>query len=147
MHRFLHEQSVSYRGKLIIPFIFGKADFQTIYSYALLEEQGHKSELHKAENPAELYSSNIEEIIDIAKRHLDERAEKGSERIFLKRYTTYQNNLIIVHQEAGKCFYDHYPPHELRNLASPKPFKTANECINWVKQGLDRNQKQVKQTD
>ena len=83
MHRFLHEQSVSYRGKLIIPFIFGKADFQTIYSYALLEEQGHKSELHKAENPAELYLSNIEEIIDIAKRHLDERAEKGSERIFL----------------------------------------------------------------
>ncbi len=42
MNRLLYEKSVSYKGHLIIPFIFGKADSEAIYSYKLLSELDEK---------------------------------------------------------------------------------------------------------
>ena len=144
MSRLLYEKSLSYRGHLIIPFVFTRVDRENIYSYALLSQQGYKGKFHKVENPAKLYSSNIAEVIDIAKEHLQEnRAESRDFDYFQNRYT-YQDNLIIIHQQAGKCFYDHYPPHEIRNIAAPKIFFTPHECLTWVKQGLDKKNKQAK---
>ncbi|MBZ8179573.1 hypothetical protein [Oscillatoria salina] len=139
MGKFIYEKSVSSLGYLIIPFIYGKADGNPIYSYALLSEEGHKNHLHKAENPARLYSSNLEEIILIAKKNLDECVKKISKNDYFQQRYTYQKNLIILHQETGKCFYDHYPPNELRNIAAPKLFTNPSDCLNWVKQGLDQN--------
>ncbi|MEC4987101.1 MAG: hypothetical protein SAK42_23605, partial [Oscillatoria sp. PMC 1076.18] len=127
------------QGYLIIPFLYTQADGNPIYSYALLSEQGHKNHLHQTENPAKLYSSNLEEILLIAKKHLHECEENFSKIDYFQQRYTYQNNLIIIHQETGKCFYDHYPPNELKNIAAPKLFSNPSECINWVKQGLDKN--------
>lgn len=42
MSRLLYEKSVSYKGYLIIPFVFGIANSQSIYSYKLLSELGLK---------------------------------------------------------------------------------------------------------
>ena len=92
------------------------------------------------ENPAGLYSKSLDDIINIAKKHLDENSGNFSSIDYFKDRYTYKNNLIIVHQEAQKAFYDHYPPKKLINIAAPKIFTTANDCINWVKAGLDRNQ-------
>ncbi|NES86832.1 MAG: hypothetical protein F6K10_38875 [Moorea sp. SIO2B7] len=139
MDRFLYEKSVSYKGNLIIPFIFSRIENQSIYSYTLLSEQGYKSQLHQSENPAGLYSNRLDDIINIAKKHLDENLANFSSIDYFKDRYTYKNNLIIVHQEAQKAFYDHYPPKKLTNIAAPKIFTTANDCINWVKAGLDRN--------
>ena len=140
MSRFLYEKSVSYRGNLIIPFIFSRVDSQDIYSYALISERGHKSLLHKAENPAGLYSNSMDDIIEISKRHLDKLADETSSIDYFKERYTYCHNLIIIHQETVKCFYDHYPPDELRNIAAPKLFDNASDCLNWIKQGLERHQ-------
>jgi hypothetical protein len=48
--------------------------------------------------------------------------------------------LIIVYQLANKYFYDHYKPENLNNVAAPKIFETEQECINWIKEGLDKSQ-------
>ncbi|MGH2414826.1 MAG: hypothetical protein ACRDEA_14275 [Microcystaceae cyanobacterium] len=138
MKSFLYEKSVSYPGNLIIPFIYGQVGGEIIYSYVLLSEQSYKSQLHEAENPAGLYSNTLDEIIDIAKKHLEPYSQNFNGIDYFRERYTYQDNLIIIHQEAGKCFYDHYPPHELRNVAAPKLFNSVYDCINWVKQGLDR---------
>ncbi len=143
MSRLLYEKSLPYRGHLIIPFVFARANRENIYSYALLSEQGYKGEFHKLENPAKLYSSNIAQIIDIAKKHLHEAIEQSSDFDYFQNRYTYQNNLIIIHQQAGKCFYDHYPPQEIRNVAAPKIFFTPHECLTWVKQGLDKKNKKA----
>lgn len=137
MSRLLHERSVSYKGYLIIPFIFGKADNYEIYSYRLLAEIGQKSQFHKAENPARIYGSSISNIVDIAKEHIDKNLEFSSQRDNFKSRYIYRNNLIIVFQEAGKYFYDHYPPELLNNIAAPKLFTSEYECLSWIKQGLD----------
>ena len=68
--RFLYENSVLYQTYLIIPFIVYRIEGENIYSYALLAEQGYKNNLHKATNPAKLYSGCLDNIIDIAKEHL-----------------------------------------------------------------------------
>lgn len=135
--RFLYENSVSHRGHLIIPFI-SKIAADYIYSYTLLSQLGHKGEFHKVENPAGLYSDSIFNIIEMAKEHLGKYADDSKPDYFKCRYT-YHYNLIIIHQEGGKCFYDHYPPDKLNNIAAPKLFVSEIDCINWVKKGLDRN--------
>lgn len=139
MSRFLYEQSVAYQECLIIPFVFSCVDDQNIYSYSLLSEQGYTSYLHQAENPAKLYSNHLANIIAIAKQHLDSQVTLEGSDYFKQRYT-YNHNLIIIHQAASKCFYDHYTPEKLINIAAPKIFNSASDCIEWVKLGLQRNQ-------
>ncbi|RCJ39353.1 hypothetical protein A6769_06170 [Nostoc punctiforme NIES-2108] len=136
MSRLLYEKSVSYQGYLIIPFIFGKADNYEIYSYKMLSEIGHTSKFHKAENPAEIYGSDANNIIDIAKEHIDQNFEFVHRGDSFKSRYVYRNNLIIIFQEGDKYFYDHYPPELLNNIAAPKLFKSEYECLNWIKQGF-----------
>ncbi|MFE1747567.1 hypothetical protein [Coleofasciculus sp. H7-2] len=140
MSRLLYENSVSYKGYLIVPFIFGMADGQNIYSYSLLSELGHKGKFHKLENPACIYSSYIETIIEVAKEHLEENSDVVSQNDYFKNRYIYQDNLIIVYQLASKYFYDHYKPENLNNVAAPKIFESEQECINWIKEGLDKSQ-------
>ncbi|MBD1943935.1 hypothetical protein H6F50_16470 [Coleofasciculus sp. FACHB-712] len=140
MSRLLYENSVSYKGYLIIPFVFGMADGQNIYSYTLLSELGHKGKFHKLENPAGIYSSCIETIIEAAKEHLEENSDVFSQNDYFKNRYIYQDNLIIVYQLASKYFYDHYKSDNLNNVAAPKIFGTEQECITWIKEGLDKSQ-------
>ena len=137
MSRLLYEKSVSYKGHLIIPFVFAIADANPIYSYTLLSELGHPGKFHKSENPAGNYSGSIEGIIDVAKSHLDVNSDVVSSSDNFKCRYTYRHNLIIIYEVAGKYFYDHYKPDSLNNVAAPKIFKSETECINWLKQGLD----------
>lgn len=138
MSRLLYENSVNYKGHLIIPFVFGIVDGQHIYSYHLLSELGSKGKFQNVKNPAGIYSSSIDSIIDVAKEHLDEHSDVVfSQNIFKSRYT-YRLNLIIIYGMSRRFFYDHYPPEELRNIAAPKLFKSEMDCMNWVKEGLDR---------
>lgn len=135
--RFLYEKSVIYQEYLIIPFLYSCVDGQDIYSYALLSEQGYTSILHQAKNPARLYSGTIKEIIAIAQQHIDTQVTLEGTQYFRQRYT-YNHNLIIIHQEANKCFYDHYAPTRLVNIAAPKIFTNPVDCVEWVKAGLER---------
>lgn len=137
--RFLYEKSVTYQECLIIPFVYSCVDGQKIYSYGLLSEQGYTSILHQAENPAKLYSNELQGIVAIAKQHLNSQVILEGSGYFRQRYT-YNHNLIIIHQEANKCFYDHYAPNKLVNIAAPKIFSNASDCIDWVKSGLQRNE-------
>jgi hypothetical protein len=137
MSRLLYESSISYKGYLIIPFVFGKADNYEIYSYKLLSEIGHRSQFHKAENPAKIYGSGVSNIVDIAKEHITKNLEFVSLGDSFKSRYIYRNNLIIIFQEGDKFFYDHYPPELLNNIAAPKLFKSEYECLSWIKQGFD----------
>jgi hypothetical protein len=137
MSHLLYENSVSYKGYLIIPFVFGKADQYEIYSYKLLSEVGRKSQFHKADNPAKIYGNSTSNIVEIAREHIDQNADFVSQRdIFQSRYV-YRKNLIILFHENDKYFYDHYPPELLNNIAAPRLFKSEYECLKWIKQGLD----------
>ncbi|MBD2292824.1 hypothetical protein H6G06_04825 [Anabaena sphaerica FACHB-251] len=137
MTRLLYESSVSYQGYLIIPFVFGKFDNYEIYSYKLLAEIGHKSRFHASENPAKMYCNTIINIIDIAKEHIDVNIEFVIQVDFFKSRYVYRHNLIIVYQKNGKCYYDHYAPESLSNIAAPKLFSSPHECLSWVQKGLD----------
>jgi hypothetical protein len=137
MTRLLYESSVSHQGYLIIPFVFGKADNYEIYSYKLLSEIGHKSQFHKAENPAGIYGSSISNIVDIAKEHVEKNPEEFTGGDNFKSRYIYRSNLILVFQEGGKYFYDHYPPELLNNIAAPKLFKSEYDCLSWISQGLE----------
>jgi hypothetical protein len=139
MSRLIYENSVSYKGHLIIPLIFGMADGQAIYSYTLLSELGHKGKFYKSENPAGIYSNSFDNIIEVAKEHLDKNSDVVTVSDYFKCRYTYRNNLIITYEEAGKYFYDHYKPEDLNNVAAPKIFRSEYECISWVKQGIDRS--------
>jgi len=136
--RFLYEKSAIYQECLIVPFVYSYVDAQDIYSYALLSEQGYTSILHQAENPAKLYSGEKKDISAIAKQHIDTQVTLEGSHYFRQRYI-YNNNLIIIHQEANKCFYDHYAPSKLVNIAAPKIFASPVDCVEWVKSGLERN--------
>lgn len=151
INRFLYENSVVYQTYLIIPYIAYRINSQNIYSYSLLAEQGYKNELHQVTNPAKLYSNYLDDLLNVAKEHLDTVSDQlcwcaernrnnnsDNSLYFYQRYI-YNQNLIVLHQQAEKCFYDHYPPDELRNIAAPKLFNSAFECLNWVKKGLDRH--------
>ncbi|MBD2388308.1 hypothetical protein [Cylindrospermum sp. FACHB-282] len=137
MSRLLYENSVSYKGYLIIPFVFGTANNYEIYSYKLLAEIGHKSQFNKADNPAKIYGSSVSNIVDIAKEHIDQHSDFAFQGDNFKSRYIYRDNLIIVFQEGGKYFYDHYPPDLLNNIAAPKLFNSEYECLNWIQQGLD----------
>ena len=141
--RFLYENSVLCQTYLIIPFVAYRIDGHNIYSYSLLAEEGYKNALHQATNPAKLYSNNLANIINIAQEHLEDLRDinhsSHQSLYFYQRYI-YNNNLIILHKQAEKCFYDHYSPHELKNIAAPKLFKSSFACLNWVRKGLDRSQ-------
>ncbi|WP_088243135.1 hypothetical protein [Calothrix rhizosoleniae] len=137
MKRLLYEQSVAYKGYLIIPFVFSKADNYNIYSYKLLSAIGNKSKFQKVENPAAIYGSSAENIIDIAKEHLDINFEFINHTDYFQSRYVYRHNLIIVGNENGKYFYDHYPPDSLNNIAAPKLFTSEYECLSWIRQGLD----------
>lgn len=140
MSSLLYEKSVSHKGHLIIPFIFGGANRQSIYSYKLLSELGYKGKFHNLENPAGIYSNSIDSITEIAKEHLDQNSDVVSNIDYFKRRYTYRQNLIIIYEGAGKYFYDHYKPETLNNVAAPKLFKSEQDCISWIKQGLERSQ-------
>jgi hypothetical protein len=139
MSRFLYEKSVCYQGHLIVPFVFGMIANQPLYSYKLLSELGRKGKFHQAENPANIYSSSTDEIIKVAKAHLDENSDVVQSLDLFKFRYTYRGNLIIIANLAGKYFYDHYPADTLKNIAAPRLFQTEQDCINWVKEGLDRS--------
>lgn len=139
MNRLVYERSVSYKGHLIIPFILSRIGCETIYSYKLLANQGSTSPLHQSTNLSGICTNNLDDIIKIAKQNLDEKIKTylGIDP-FRDRYI-YQNHLVILHYHSGKYFYDHYPPQELSNIAAPKLFISANDCLSWIKQGLDQH--------
>lgn len=137
--RLLYEQSVVHNGHLIIPYLYSEIAGTPIYAYRLLSELGNRSEWHRANNPAGLHSSQLEDILAIAKEHLDEVAPDAQGMDYFKQRYIYQQNLVIISEIAGKFFYDHYPPTRLNNIAAPKIFATEWDCITWVKAGLDRN--------
>ncbi|MTJ52312.1 hypothetical protein FJR38_06320 [Anabaena sp. UHCC 0253] len=141
MNRLIYESSVSYKGYLIIPFVYGKVDDYEIYSYKLLAEVGHKSRFHASENPATMYGNTIISILDIAKEHIDLSIDFVSQGDFFKSRYIYRHNLIIVYQKNGRCYYDHYAPESLTNIAAPKLFSSSYECLNWVQKGLDGRNK------
>jgi len=137
MSRLLYEKSVSHRGHLIIPFVFGLVDGRSIYSYRLISELGNKGRFHKAENPAGICSNRLDIIIDIAQEFLEENSDVVNSVNYFRRRYTYNHNLIIVYEELGKYFYDHYKPDSLKNVAAPKIFASEEDCLTWIKQGLD----------
>ncbi|MEL6579369.1 MAG: hypothetical protein AAFQ14_06435 [Cyanobacteria bacterium J06621_12] len=135
--RFLYEKSVTYQECLVIPFLHSYLDDQDIFSYALLSEQGYTSVLHQAENPAKLYANDLPGIIATAQQHIDTQVTLEGSHYFRQRYT-YDHNLIIIHQEGNRCFYDHYAPTKLVNIAAPKIFASPVDCVEWVTSGLKR---------
>jgi hypothetical protein len=147
MTRLLYEKSVSLQGHLIIPFVLILADTQAIYSYRLLSELGHKGKFHKLENPADIYASSVNRIIEIAREHLAQNSDVVSNLDYFKSRYTYRHSLIIIHESSGRYFYDHYKPEELDNIAAPKIFSSEQECINWIKQGFDHDFPRVTQQE
>ncbi|MFM6191414.1 MAG: hypothetical protein ACKPEN_13430 [Planktothrix sp.] len=140
MDRFLYEKSISYQGHLIIPFVRVTVSDRKIYSYMLLSQLGHKGKFHKTENPADLYCSQLEKILEIAQDHLDQHSDIVPQTDSFKCRYTYQNDLIVIYHEGNQYFYDHYKPYSLNNIAAPKLFGSEQDCINWVKTGLDRSE-------
>ncbi|MEM9216913.1 MAG: hypothetical protein AAGD25_21510 [Cyanobacteria bacterium P01_F01_bin.150] len=157
MSRLLYEQSTSYHGHLIIPFLYQTLAGKEIFSYRLLSEWGYKGRLHRAENPGGIYSCSASGITQIAREYLDVKAQQDinaskssgtivtpdsntlalpSRDYFRDRYT-YRENLIIVFHARHKFFYDHYPPTSLKNIAAPKIFNTERACLTWIKNGID----------
>ncbi|MBK4728443.1 hypothetical protein JJD41_00860 [Oxynema sp. CENA135] len=137
-NRLLYEKSVAYCGHLIIPYCFDRVNGENIYSYKLLSALGHKGEFHKADNPAGMYSSNLEETIEIAREHLEENSDVLDRFDLFKSRYTYHYDLIIIHQVGRQYYYDHYKPDNLNNIAAPKLFESEYECMTWIKAGLDR---------
>ncbi len=136
---FLYDQSTPERGHLIIPFQYVHVSGYPVFSYGLLSELGHRGPLHRSINPAQLYSSSVEGIVAIAREHLAQAdvQSRSSFDVFQNRYV-YQGHLLIVGEIRGKFFYDHYPPYVLRNIAAPKLFATEQECLSWIKLGLQQ---------
>ena len=142
MNRLFYEHSLSYKGHLIIPYLFGQANFQDIYSYKLLSEDGRKGKFDRADNPAGMYSSDLGEILQIAKEHLERHSDIVNSSDYFKWRYTYEKQLIIVHEMSGKFYYDHYQRNSLKNIAAPKIFKSEYDCVMWVKEGLEQNNTQ-----
>jgi hypothetical protein len=143
MGRLLYEYSVYRRGYLVIPFEFTtpvefKWANETLYSYQLLSELGHKGKFHKARNPADQVSTTLAGITQIAIDYLIVHSDIDSDIDYFRNRYTYRNHLLIILNNAGKYFYDHYPPDELNNIAAPKLFTSEADCLTWIQQGLDR---------
>lgn len=157
MSRLLYEQSTSYSGHLIIPFVTQTLAGQAIFSYRLLSEWGYKGRLHRAENPGGIYSCSASGITQIAKEYLETQAKHNTDassaghsstlpdtntlalpsRDYFRNRYTYKQNLIIVFHARHKFFYDHYPARSLKNIAAPKIFNTERACLTWIKNGID----------
>ncbi len=136
--KFLYERSLVYRGYLIIPFPYSTLAGVVVYSYCLLSLVTNQAPFHRAENPAALYEETIESILEIAKTHLDQELKEVQPPDYCQQHYVYRHNLIIISAIGNKVFYDHYPPDRLNNIAAPKIFTSEQDCIAWVKQGLDR---------
>ncbi len=139
--RLLYEKSISYRGHLIIPFRFVTAPRfreEPLYSYVLLSEMGHDGHFHQAENPGGLCKDSPEGIVAVAQEYLEAHGASNAQTDYFKHRYTYRENLIIIFEMAGKYFYDHYPPDTLNNIAAPKIFTSQQDCIAWIKEGMDR---------
>lgn len=136
--QFLYERSVIHQGYLIIPFAYGAVAGVMLYSYSLLSLVTNQAPLHRTENPADRYAETLETIIEIAKDHLDQNPQEQQCLGYYQQHYVYRHNLIIISAIGGKVFYDHYPPNRLNNIAAPKIFASEQDCIHWVKQGLDR---------
>jgi len=139
--RLLYEKSISYRGHLIIPFRFMTASRfreEPLYSYVLLSELGLEGHLHQAENPGGLCTDSPEGIVAIAREYLDAHSASNPKTDYFKNRYTYRNNLIIIFDMGRKYFYDHYPSDKLHNIAAPKIFTSEQNCIDWIKDGMDR---------
>lgn len=145
MARFLYEKSISRDGHLIIPFVDRVLNGESLYSYRLLSEWGHKGALHKAENPGAIFSMSIDGILEIATEYLaccDESLKypatpylPSTVDYFRNRYT-YCHHLFILFKANRKYFYDHYPPDELRNIAAPKIFTSERDCLAFIRKGF-----------
>lgn len=136
--KFLYERSLVYRGYLIIPFPYSSLAGVVVYSYCLLSLVANNAPFHRAENPAKLYEETIANIIEIAQNHLDQELKEAQPPDYCQQHYVYRHNLIIISVIGDKVFYDHYPPNRLHNIAAPKIFASEQDCIVWVKQGLDR---------
>jgi hypothetical protein len=136
--RHLYEKSVFHCGYLVIPFQSGSISGHGIYSYRLLSVYDRQGCFHKAENPAQLYAECVEGAVAIACEFLDTHSDLQQIPDYPQQRYIYQDNLIVISQIAGKYFYDHYPADSLNNLSAPKLFEREDDCIAWVKQGIDR---------
>lgn len=137
--RFLYERSLAYRGYLIVPFVETTLVGESIYSYRLLSTMGQNVRFHRAENPAQQYAGQVEQILAIAQAHLDQKSDIDHHLDHFQERYVYLDNLILISAIASKYFYDHYPPDRLQNIAAPKIFPSEQACIDWVKQGIDRH--------
>ncbi|MEO0375138.1 MAG: hypothetical protein AAF329_11055 [Cyanobacteria bacterium P01_A01_bin.17] len=136
--QFLYEHSVIHQSYLIVPFAYGTVAGVVVYSYCLLSLVTNQAPLHRRKNPADRYTETLEGIIEIAKDHLDKNPQAEQPLSYYQRHYVYRHNLIIISAIGSKVFYDHYPPNHLNNIAAPKIFASEQDCIHWVKQGLDR---------
>ncbi|WP_026100911.1 hypothetical protein [Synechococcus sp. PCC 7336] len=138
MTNYQYDKAASHRGFMIIPFEGGKISGRSLFSYVLLSGYGYQHQWHKTENIAGVYAEDAYEVVKLAKAHLDRhKAIGGSPTHFTLSYT-YLNNLIVIHEAAGRFYYDHYTPGNLNNIAAPKLFSSEQECIEWVRLGLLR---------
>jgi hypothetical protein len=80
----------------------------------------------------------VEGAVAIACEFLDTHSDLQQIPDYPQQRYIYQDNLIVISQIAGKYFYDHYPTESLNNLSAPKLFEREDDCIAWVKQGIDR---------
>lgn len=136
--RLLYEQSTVHRGYLIIPFQYGVVAGVTLYSYRLLSLVDSQAPFHRAENPCDRFAEDPIRIIELAKEHLDNCLSDVQQPDYIQQHYIYRQNLIIISAIGEKVFYDHYPPDSLRNIAAPRIFSSEQECMDWIKQGLDQ---------
>jgi hypothetical protein len=137
-HRYLYEKLAFHYGYLVIPFKCGMISGADLYSYQLLcafERQGH---FNREVNPTEEYAASVERVMAIAQTFLAHHSDLPSVTNYVQQRYIYQGNLIVISQIAGKYFYDHYAPDNLTNIAAPRLFEDEEDCIAWVKQGIDR---------
>lgn len=139
MPRFIYEKSVSYRGYLIIPFVLARFEQQSVYSYGLLSQLGDRGDHHRAMNPASLCSDRLEEVVHIAKGHLQRVSGYEGKFDYFKYRYTYHQHLFVIHGDGGRWYYDHYLPDRLNNVAAAKMFASHSHCTTWVKQEFDRH--------
>ena len=62
----------------------------------------------------------MENIITLAKEHLDINLEAIAQIDYFKSRYVYRHNLIVIDYENDKYFYEHYAPDSLNNIAAPK---------------------------
>lgn len=137
-HQYLYEKLAFHCGYLVIPFQCSMISGADLYSYRLLGAFERQGRFHEAVNPTEEYAGSVERVMAIAQTFLEHHSDLPSATTYVQQRYVYQGNLILISEIAGKYFYDRYPPDRLQNLAAPKLFEDEDNCITWVKQGIDR---------